>query len=300
MFNVPVLLVIYNRIEDTHNLFQVLRQIKPVKLYVAADGTPRDKGYDYVTCLRTRSVIMPEWNCEQKYLFKEEHLGKSKMIYQAISWFFEHEEEGIVLFDDTLPHVDFFHYCEQLLEKYRNVDEVMHIGANFLQRRKKGGNDSYYFSAYAFTWGFATWKRSWKNFDLKMTELEDVDINMLLSNYMTKLKEKKYWQRVYNILSKHRLDYWEYQYNFHIWQQNGLCIAPNTNLVKNVGFKNRKRRVRRLMKETAPILPLRDPSEIFQNKNADRYTFKKVYKKGFYRIFTDWFNELVLGMEKKI
>lgn len=300
MFKVPVLLVIYNRVDETHSLFQTIRQIQPEKLYVAGDGANTKNKLDYVNCLRTRSVINPEWDCEIKTLFKEEHVGKSKMVHQAITWFFEHEEEGIVLFDDTIPNSDFFYYCEILLEKYRNVPEVMHIGANFLHKKIKGDSHSYFFSAYAYTWGFATWKRTWKYFDLKMSELEDANVEQIISEHATRPKEKLYWMRVYNTLKKYKLDYWEYQYNFHIWANNGLCVNPNVNLVKNIGFKNRKKNIRRLMKETSNILPLRAPSEIKRNFEADKYIFKTVYKKAFYRIFFDWFNELVLGMEKKI
>jgi len=300
MFQVPVLLVIYNRVDETHTLFQAVKDVKPSKLYVAADGANPKIKLDYVNCLKTRSVIMPEWECEMKTLFKEEHTGKSKMIHQAITWFFEQEEEGIVLFDDTIPNVDFFHYCEYMLEKYRNTPQIMHIGANFLHKKLKGDTFSYFFSAYAYTWGFATWKRTWKYFDLKMTELEDTNVEEIITKYATRLKEKSYWMRVYNSLKKYRLDYWEYQYNFHIWVHDGLCVSPNVNLVKNIGFKNRKKRIRRLMKDTSNIMPLREPHEIVRNIRVDKYIFKKVYKRAFYRIFFDWFNAVVLGMEKKI
>jgi hypothetical protein len=300
MFQVPVLLVIYNRVDETHTLFQTIRQVQPTKLYVAGDGANTKNKLDYVNCLRTRSVINPEWNCETKTLFKEEHLGKSKMIHQAITWFFEHEEEGIILFDDTIPNSDFFHYCEYLLKKYKDTPEVMHISANFLQNKIIGDNKSYFFSAYAFTWGFATWRSTWKGFDLKMSELEDTNVEELIAKNSTRPKEKMYWMRVYNSLKKYNLDYWEYQYNLHIWANNGLSINPNVNLVKNVGLKNQKRIIRRLIKETATILPLREPNEIKRNVEADKYIFKKLHSKAFYRIFFNWFNEVILGMEKKI
>jgi hypothetical protein len=96
------------------------------------------------------------------------------------------------------------------------------------------------------------------------------------------------------------LDYWEYQYNFHIWKNDGLCITPNVNLVTNVGFKKRKRRIRKLMKETANILPLQHPEIIERHKRSDKYVFKKVYQKSLSRIFADWFSEVVLGGEKKL
>jgi len=300
MFKTPVLLILYNRVDETHNLFQIIRKIKPEKLYVAADGANRKIPIDYQICLKTRSVIMPEWKCEIKYLFHDEHLGKSKNVHQAISWLFEHEEEGIILFDDTLPNIDFFHYCEQLLERYRNVPEVMHIGANYLERRKKYLKDSYHYTAYSFIWGFATWRSAWKGFNLEIRKNSDELFNNVVNKYVTNPLEKIFCHRIYNTLSKYNLDYWEYQYNFHIWMHSGLCISPNVNLVTNVGFKKRRRRIRKLMKETAPILPLQHPGSIERNRKADNYIFRKVYKRGLSRVFADWFYELILRQEKKL
>ncbi len=297
-FNTPVLLLIYNRVEETHNLFQIIKKVRPSKLYVGADGAQPNLENDYVTCLRTRSVIMPEWECELHENFQEEHLGKSRHIFTAISWFFEHEPEGIVLFDDTLPHVDFFPYCEQLLNKYRSNNEVMHIGASHLKKHK-GSDASYYFSAYAFCWGFATWRRAWENFDLTLNTIDKENLNPILSKYMGKMKERMYWSNVFNILKKHNLDYWEFQYNMHIWKSGGLSITPNTNLVKNTGFKTRKRKIRKLMASVHPILPLRLLTEIKQNKKADSYTFRKIYNKAINQIFFEWIKGHLLKIGKK-
>jgi hypothetical protein len=280
-------------------LFQIIRKIKPEKLYVAADGANRAIPIDYQMCLKTRSVIMPEWKCETQFLYHDDHIGKSKNAYQAISWMFQHEEEGIVLFDDTMPNIDFFHYCEQLLEKYRNVPEIMHIGANYLERKKKYLKNSYHYSAYSFIWGFATWRRVWEGFDLQLKKAPE-EVFKVIDKYVNNPIEKMFCHRIYNTLRKHNLDYWEYQYNFHIWLNNGLCISPNVNLVTNVGFKKRKRRIRKLMKKTAPILPIQHPETIERNKRSDKYIFKKVYQRSLSMVFTDWFNELFLGQEKKL
>jgi hypothetical protein len=67
-----------------------------------------------------------------------------------------------------------------------------------------------------------------------------------------------------------------------------------------VGFKKRKRRIRKLMKETASILPIQHPETIERNKRADNYIFKKVYLRSLSRVFGDWFNEVILGQEKKL
>lgn len=296
MFQVPILIILYNRVEAMHNLFQVLRELKPSRLYIAADGAVHGERMDYASCLKTRNVIMPHWDCQVERLFKDEHLGKAALTMQAMNWFFEHEEEGIILFEDTLPHYDFFSYCQNLLEKYRSNTDIVHIGGGNVQKRLHRKIPSYYFSAYATFWGFATWKNRWQNFDLKMTELKDADIPTMLKQYFHRKKELKYWTKWYK---NKKIDLLEYQYNFHVWFRGGLCIAPSSNLIANMAFqRNKKRKIRKLLKKTYPIMPLIQPEEIKRDIKADRYILKKYYKRDLIAMFADWITINLLGMHK--
>ena len=86
----------------------------------------------------------------------------------GIDWFFENVEQGIILEDDCLPSQSFFWFCKELLNKYKDNEKVMHIAGDNFQSDKKRGNGDYYFSVYNHCWGWATWKRSWGHFDVKM------------------------------------------------------------------------------------------------------------------------------------
>ena len=137
MFKVPVLLILYNRVEETHDVFQVLRTVQPTDLYVAGDAAKPDSVLDRMHVYQARAVIQPEWPCQVHKLWQDNHLGKSQMVATAIKWFFEQEEEGIILFDDTVPGYDFFPYCEQLLEKYRNNKKIFSIGGFYWRHRSR-------------------------------------------------------------------------------------------------------------------------------------------------------------------
>ena len=296
MFDVPILVVIYNRVEFTHDLFDILHDLRPSKLYVAADGAKQEDKYDYPHCLEARCVFMPEWECEMNTLYKDAHLGKSAMVAAAMSWFFEHETEGIVLFDDTLPHPDFFPFCKWMLEKYRDDPRIMHIGGtNMLRKPEKYVEESYYFSAYPATWGFATWKDKWKGFDLKMKELENIEFSDLTTQYQFKSKVVNFWKRRFNLLKTENIDIWEYQYIFHLWFKNGYCITPARNLVQNRGFHPRKRRLRKLNRPTQSVLPIRENPQVERNLKADRFVFRRYYRKDKLTFLQRWLDENVFN-----
>lgn len=296
MFDVPILVIAYHRVTETHNLFGVLRQVQPKRLYIAADGAiPQDKE-DYRACLKTRCVFMPEWETELHTLYQQNHLGKSRMFQTAMNWFFEHEEEGIILFDDSMPHLDFFPFCQTLLERYRQNLQVAHIGGtNMLKREGKPAN-SYFFSAYPMSWGFATWKNRWEEFDLNMHNMQEVDINTLLHQYTMKKRAYKFWTRRFNLLQEDHIDIWEYPYIFHLWKSGSLCVIPNVNLVENTSFNKKRRKIKKLNRPTRSILPLAEAvPEIIQEKKADHYLFRKYYKRDFLTILFQWFNQNLLG-----
>lgn len=297
------MLVLYNRIEETHKVFQILRTVQPTTLYVAGDGPKPDNTLDRAHVYQAQSVIQPEWPCQVHHLWQENHLGKTKMIETAIKWFFSQEEEGIILFDDTLPSYDFFPYCEELLSKYRNDERVYSIGGTYLRHRsrkrypkriKKGGS-SYFFSAYAATWGFATWRNRMNDFTLSMDGYNSADFEKILEPYMHKQNHKNYWKRRFESIKKTNAYYWDYQYNLHIWAHKGICITPYLNLTTNIGFKekNNQRKLRRLKRNAYPIMPLVHPDEIVQNNKEDKYMFRHIFKRAYLYLFTDWLKEIL-------
>lgn len=301
MFKVPILLVLYNRIEETHNLFQILQTIQPTQLYVAGDGCKAGNTLDRTHVYQTRAVIQPAWPCQMHTLWQEEHLGKSKMILKAMQWFFENEEEGIILFEDTIPTYDFFPYCEELLRQYRNDEQVFSIGGTYLRHRSRQkykkrlrrGGSSYFFSSYATSWGFATWRNRWQDFTYSMAQYDNEKIANIVARYMKKPRHRSYWTNRFNIIKKSNAPYWDYQIDLHVWAHDGICIQPYLNLVTNVGFKgNDKRRIRHLRKNAYPIMPLTHPKEKEINHKEDRFMFRHIYKRAYFYLFRDWLKDI--------
>ena len=146
MFNTPILFLIFNRPDTTIEVFNRIKKIQPKYLFVAADGPRQDKIGEKEMCEATRAIIEQiDWDCEVKTLFRESNLGCGKAVSEAISWFFVHNEMGIILEDDCLPDLSFFSFCENLLEKYKDDSRISTICASNYQLQNNTSN-SYYFS----------------------------------------------------------------------------------------------------------------------------------------------------------
>ncbi|HNY11352.1 MAG TPA: glycosyltransferase family 2 protein [Candidatus Wallbacteria bacterium] len=283
-FNTPILFLIFNRPDTTQKVFNEIRKIRPAKFFVAADGPRKTKEGEDEKCRLTREIIKQiDWKCDVKTLFRDENLGCKKAVSSAIDWFFENVEEGIVLEDDCLPDASFFPYCEQLLEKYRNDSRIGMIGGINFQFGHKRGNYSYYFSRYTHIWGWASWRRAWKYYDVNMSIWPEIRDNDMLSNIFRGKKHVDYWKTYLEDTYSGKINTWDYQWAFTCWVNNFLIILPNVNLVSNIGFGTESTHTPAANKfaniPTGSMkFPLAHPGYFIPDIKADRFTEKNNFE----------------------
>lgn len=279
MFQTPILFLVFNRPDTTNQVFERIRALKPLKLYVASDGARINKTGEDLLVQETRAIIQSiDWDCEIKTLFRAENLGCKVAVSSAIDWFFENEEQGIILEDDCLPNESFFHFCEQLLNQYKKHNEIMHISGNNFQDGIIRGDGSFYFSKYNHIWGWATWKRAWILYNVNLEIENENEIEDFIKGNFEAKKEQLFWTKLYKNFTKSAIDTWDYQWTYAIWKNNGLSIIPNKNLVSNIGFDsngthtNGKDILGLGNTKTFTISEIINPSVIAINKKADKYT----------------------------
>ncbi len=278
-----LLFLVFNRPDTTTLVFEKIRQAKPPRLYVAADG-PRERDDDE----RNKIIMVREiatkvdWPCEVKTLFRNKNLGCKKAISTAITWFFEHEEQGIILEDDCLPNLDFFNFCENLLVRYSKDERISTITGNNFQNGKWRGNASYYFSKYNHCWGWATWRRSWRNYDGNIKFWPEWKNSKTWVNFITNKVERKYWQNIFTRVYSGKVDSWAYPWTASIWYKEGLTITPNVNLVSNIGFGESATHTKS-KKDRSFELPVNNlgtliySKKVEKNIKADNWTFNHHY-----------------------
>ena len=232
-----VLFLVFNRPDTTVQVFEKIREAKPPKLYLASDGPRENYEGDKEKVKKVREIVtMVDWPCEVRTLFRDTNLGCKKGVSSALNWFFEFEEQGIILEDDCVPSIEFFFFCENLLDYYSKDVRVSVISGDNFQNNQWRGDGSYYFSKYPHCWGWATWKRSWQNFDYDISFWPKWSNSDTWINIMPKKIERKYWQGIFNQVFAKQIDSWAYPWTASLWYKGGLTAIPNANLVSNIGF----------------------------------------------------------------
>ena len=237
-FNTPILLLIFNRPEKTADLSSKIKTIKPKTLFVAADGPRLKNNNDRENCQKARQIITDniDWECDLHLLFREKNLGLGLAISSAISWFFANVTEGIILEDDCLPHEDFFPFCEELLERYREQKEIFMISGSCVPNKYISSTDAdYLFTYIPSAWGWATWKRSWQLYDFELNSLKNFESKKVLEKIFQNKHYAKYWLNFFHEIKRRKINNWDYQLAFTSFGNKGLCIRPKINLVANSG-----------------------------------------------------------------
>lgn len=237
MFEIPILLIVFNRPHHTKNVFEKIRQIKPRKLFVAADGPRENNIEDPINCKKSREIVLQsiDWDCEVKTLFRDKNLGCGAGVSDAISWFFRYVEEGIILEDDCVPCTTFFSFCRELLNTYRTDLRVMQIsGANFFPKKEQAY--SYFFSKYGLIWGWATWRRAWEKYDFNIELLPELEKTQQIHLYYRSQSELETRRKQFWMVYSKEMDTWDYQWSLVKLANHGLSIIPSTNLISNIGF----------------------------------------------------------------
>lgn len=231
---VPVLLIIFNRADTTARTFEAIRRARPPRLYVAADG-PRAN--EEGRCAQARKVTEAvDWPCEVKRLYRDENLGCGRAVSSAITWFFENEEEGIILEDDCVPDPSFFPYCGSMLERYRNDERISMIAGSDFSGRNRVDGPSYYFATYSPIWGWATWRRAWNKFDASMSAWPDFKKHKGVRKAITNPIMARWFEGCFDRTYHGEIDTWDYQWTFAGLFNGNLTVCPNGNLVSNIGY----------------------------------------------------------------
>lgn len=283
----PVTLIIFKRPETTEKVFQAIRQAKPQKLFVIADGSRNDREDEAKKCEEARAIIEKvDWDCEVIKNYSDINLGCAERVSSGLDWVFNIVEETIILEDDCIPHPTFFQFAEELLEKYRTDTRIASISAQNVQGDRKRTNYSYYFSRYSHCWGWATWRRAWQHYDLNIKLWKEVQAENILHDILQDSKTVSDWQRIFQSVYENPTGItWDYQWTFACWMQSSLSIIPNVNLVSNVGVgadathftSNQEFSFINLPTQTMEF-PLKHPPFIVRNAKADMFTQKTVYK----------------------
>lgn len=203
-------------------------------VFIAVDGAKNKSDAENINKIKLIVNDKKYRNLIKAVHFSKKHMGIQQGVSTGIDWFFEQVNEGVILEDDLEFFDSFLEYSANLLKKYRSDQKVMMIsGNNFFP--KLPIHSSYTFTKHALIWGWATWKDRWSMFHQVISDkkliLEDEELQQNLIQIASSLRIKRSLESLQG-----NIDSWAYIWGLAMYLNQGLCVIPQENLVKNIGF----------------------------------------------------------------
>lgn len=230
----PIALFVYNRPEHTRRTISYLQKnllAEDSRLFIFSDGAKTEADQAKVNEVRTL-VKQTDGFKSVKILESATNQGLANAIISGVSQLVEEYGKVIVFEDDLLSSPFALRYFNDALERYSSQEKVMHIGAYMYPLEEKKLPQTFFYRA-ATSWGWATWKRAWKNFN--------PDINDLIGQFgKAQIKQfsiegsMNFWKQMQEFkLGKNNS--WAIRWYASIFLANGLTLNPSRSLIQNIG-----------------------------------------------------------------
>ncbi len=233
---ISILLITWRRPEHTlRSLYSALVSC-PKNIYIYNDGFSQNENINQ-DIKKTRNLIL-DFSKIHKNIFinfnPNKSMGCKVGVTNAINWFFEKNEFGIIVEDDILISDLFLKFCMH----YRNLDKRINLIASCnYDTKSTAKNSNHRFSKHIYIWGWACSRNIWKKYNYSISEKR---IKKILQK--SKNKSKNYKRYLNFIIEKCRdinsgkLDTWDYQLSFLCLEKDLNCLVPNIPLSENIGF----------------------------------------------------------------
>jgi hypothetical protein len=232
-----VAFLIYNRPEMTARTFERIAAARPPALLVVADGPRADKAGDAERCAQARAIATRiDWPCDLLTDFADANLGCKHRVSTGLDWVFKTVPQAIIIEDDCRPDASFFPYCDQMLDRFADDPRVMMISGFNPAAPWKAELQSYHFSYCGSIWGWASWRRAWKHYDVEMSAFADEASRQQVRRVFGEPALYEPRLRAYQQVHAGAIDTWDMQWSFARIIQSGLSVVPAVNLIHNIGF----------------------------------------------------------------
>lgn len=230
----PIVLFTYVRLEHTKKTIEALRNniyAKDSELYIYSDGAKNTEAENKVNELREYLKTVDGFK-KIKIIEREKNWGLAKNIIDGITNIINEHGKIIVVEDDIITSKFFLKYMNDALVVYENEKKVIAIsGYNYTMENNI--SDTYFLPIFS-CWGWATWERSWENYERNPQELIKKYDKKMIKEFNID-NNVKYWNQVKDNANG-SLYTWAIFFYELVFRMNGVCLYPKISLVNNIGF----------------------------------------------------------------
>jgi GNT-I family len=232
----PVVIFAYRRPDHLRNTLDGLMRCEgfrdsPVLVY--CDG-PRNDG-ERKMVMATRKLARKMLGDSAEYHFSEVNLGLSRSVITGVTEAANRFGRAIVVEDDLELSPDFLSFMNRALDRYAEEERVFQVSGYQFDVPELENTVSALFLPFAASWGWATWKRAWDQFDPMAAGWEAIRTDRNLRQRFNLDGTYDYATMLMRQMAGLR-DSWAVRWYWTLFKAGGLVLFPPVSLVTNAGF----------------------------------------------------------------
>lgn len=232
----PVVIFAYRRPEHLrHTLASLMRcdgfGQSPVIVY--GDG-PRTTD-ETASVMATREVARALLGDRAEYHFSEVNRGLSRSVIVGVGEVVVRFGRAIVVEDDLELSPTFLTFMNRALDRYADEEKIFQVSGYQFDAPRLRDSSSALFLPFTVSWGWATWKRAWDQFDPMATGWNALRMDKGLRRRFNLDDTYNYATMLVRQMEGHR-DSWAIRWYWSVFRMNGLVLFPPYTLVRNTGF----------------------------------------------------------------
>lgn len=275
---IPTLILSFQRKDQLERLIRIASTQGSERIYISIDG-PRDKHDDFVqvAIIKMINQLRHEIDAEIIARHLSDNAGAGAAVISGIDWFFDFENEGVILEDDLSPEPGFFQAADQFIRR-SDLDPriLMFSGTNLFDLNSSNVE----LLKYPVVWGWATTRTKWEVMRrLILSPPSDLSFRKLGTQYF-------YWRLGKRRALQGHTKVWDVPLSGGMFSEEYICAITPTNMIANIGFDSVASNT--LNNEWPLNIPTVDRSLDFgsipvtsaNSKSLERLMRKKVFKFG--------------------
>lgn len=199
---------------------------------VFIDGPRRHEDISKITAVHEAVVACSFPNVEVR--LRSKNLGLRASIAAGVSELCAEFGRVIVLEDDFVLSDDALIYFNEALDKYHHDSSVMSVCAYVPAAPHLENLSRAIFLPQPHPWGWATWDRAWRGFDLD----QRVDSNIARSRSFRdrfNVHGTRNFAAMLRLEQQSLISSWFIRWHYFVATRNGLCVFPPRTLIVNLG-----------------------------------------------------------------
>ncbi len=223
------LIIAYQRTEYISRFVPTLIESGITEIYVALDGPSNSSIATLQKRLSEEIIVAASYPKVNVWIWRrDQNLGAAVSVFTAIEWFFQFEEEGLILEDDLAFDSGFITFAKKCLKDFRQNNNVWLISGNqFFGSELE--TDGPVLSHYPLIWGWATWRDRWLDISEAILEPSAIQNRFRLNPRIS------FWETGRNRSHNGKVDAWDIPLVSPMWNKDKFCVQPPKNLVSNMG-----------------------------------------------------------------